>query len=249
MASTPSQKSSLLLPQLNPFISCLLDAFIFLNEALEKAAADPGRAFALARASTMHTLAALHAAANSALRFEDHPVMPSATLAEKFATYLIILHETGLRNEDIVVLQELEIVGSIVNNPQVAQAKHFPHPEKTNLIEFDRTPFKKISHQASHWIPAYAGCALGLAASFLSRFFRGDCGLDVERLEILFGFHANSADAYTTAFDEGELAALGVERRKLLENQPFIRRMTSERWLMREEDFRLTLFDGCPGYV
>lgn len=249
MASTPSSNRPALLPQLNPFISCLLDAFIFLNEALEKAAADPGRAFALARASTMHTLASLHAAANAALRFEDHPMMPTATLAEKYATYLIILHETGLRNEDTAILHELEVVGFIVNNPQVAQAKPFPHPEKNNLIEFERTPLKKFSHQASHWIPAYAGCALGLACSFLSRFFRTECGLDVERLEILFGFHAHSPDAYTTAFDESELAALGAERRKLLENQAFIRRMTSERWMMREEDFQLTLFDGCPGYV
>lgn len=249
MTSPQPPSRSPLLPQLNPFISCLLDAFIFLNEALEKAEADPGRAFALARASTMHTLAALHAAANSGLRFEDHPVMPTATLAEKFATYLIIVKETGLRHEDIAVLDELEIIGGIVNNPQVVQAKPFPHPEKTNLIEFDRTPLKKISHHATHWIPAYAGCALGLGCGFLSRFFREDCGLDAERLEILFGFHANSADVYTTAFDEGELATLGTERRRLLGNQNFIRRMTSERWLMKVSDFQLELFDGCPGYV
>ena len=249
MASPQSPSRSPLLPQLNPFIPCLLDAFIFMNESLEKAEADPGRAFGMARSSTMHTLAALQAAANSALRFEDHPMMPASTLAEKFSTYLIILKKTELGNRDTVVLQELEAVGLIVNNPQVVQARHFPHPEKTNLIEFNRTPLKKISHHAGHWIPAYAGCALGLASSFLSRFFREECGLDAERLEILFGIHANSPDAYTTGFDEAELAALAFERRKLLSNQRFIRRMTSERWLMREADFQLTLFDGCPGFA
>lgn len=249
MASPQPQSRSPLLPQLNPFIPCLLDAFVFLNEALSRAEENPGRAFGLARASTMHTIAALHAAVNSALRFEDQPLTPNATLAEKYDTYLIILKETGLREEDIAVLSELEIVSGIVNNPQVAQARIFYHPEKTNLVEFERTPLKKISHQASHWIPAYAGCVLGLAASFLSRFFLEDCGLDVERLEILFGIHANSENSYTTGFDESELAALAAERKKLMMNQAFIRRMTSDRWRMRVSDFRLPLFDGCPGYV
>lgn len=249
MATPQPTNRSPLLPQLNPFISCLLDAFSFLNEALDEATSNPGRAFGLSRASTMHTLAALHAAANSALRFEDHPVMPTATLAEKFGTYLIIVRETGLTDGHRQVLAELSAVGDIVNNPQVAQAKPFPHPEKKNLIEFDRTPWKKISCQASHWIPAYAGCTLGLASGFLSSFFRGDCGLDAERLEILFGIHANSEDAYTTGFDEGELASLAAQRKRLMENESFLRRMTSERWLMQEADFQLTLFDGCPGYV
>jgi hypothetical protein len=248
MESRQPQSHSQLLPQINPFISYLLDAFVFLNEALGQAEADPGRAFALARASTMHTVAALQAASSACLRSEDQTWEPHATLAEKFDRYLGILKNKGLKDADIAVLHELEVVGSIVNNPQVAQARHFPHPEKTNLIEFDRTPLKKISHQASHWIPAYAGCTLGLASEFLSRFFREECGLDAERLEILFGIHANSSEVYTTGFDEGELSALSAARQKLLSNQPFLRRMTSERWMMKASDFQLTLFDGCPGY-
>lgn len=248
MATQPSQSRSPLLPQINPFISYLLDAFVFLNQALEQAEADPGRAFALARASTMHVIAATHAAANAALRSEDQPWEPHATLAEKFEKYLRIIKGFGLRDADIAILHELEIVGSVINNPQVAQARLFPHPEKTNLIEFDRTPLKKISHQAAHWIPAYAGCALGLASAFLSRYFREDCGLDIDRLEILFGIHANSEDAYVTGFDESELAALNAARRTLLANPAFLRRMTSERWRMKTEDFRLSLFEGCPGY-
>ena len=106
-----------------------------------------------------------------------------------------LLIETAVSDQDVKILDELERVGGIVNSPQVATAKHFPHPEKTNLIEFERTPLKKISHQSSHRVPAYAGCTLGLAAAFLSRFFREDCELDAERLEILFGIHANSDNA------------------------------------------------------
>ena len=248
MATQHPESRSQLLPQINPFISYMLDAYVFLDEALDQAEADPGRAFALARASTMHTVGALQAAANASLRSEDQTWDPHATLAEKFDRYLGIIKNAGLKDADIAVLHELEIVGSIVNNPQVARARPFPHPEKTNLIEFDRTPLKKISHQASHWIPAYAGCALALASEFLSRFFRDECGLDPDRLEILFGVHADSADVYTTGFDEVELAALSAARQRLLSNQPFLRRMTSERWGMKTSDFQLTLFDGCPGY-
>ncbi len=248
METTPPQTGTPLLPQINPFVSCLLDAYWFLNEALAQAESDPGRAFALARASTMHTLAALHAAANSALRSEDQTTEGHATLAQKFDRYLGIVKNRGLSDVDIAILHELEIVGGIVNDPQVAQARPFHDPQKPHLIEFDRTPLKKISHQSSHWIPAYAGCALGLASAFLSRFFRGECAMDAERLEILFGIHAQSSDAYTTAFDEGELAALSAARDRLLANQPFLRRMTSQRWCMNINDFELPLFDGCPGY-
>ncbi len=249
MATQPPRRRPPLLPQINPFISCLLDSFFFLNNALEQAEADPGRAFAFARASTMHTVAALQAAANASLRSEDQSWEPAATLARKFDRYLHIIAQSGLPEADIAILHELELVGHIVNSPQVVQARAVPHPEKTNLIEFDRTPLKKISHQASHWIPAYAGCTLGLAASFLSRFYRELCGLDTDRLEILFGLHARSPDAYTTAFDESELAALAAARRALLANAPFMRRMTSERWRMKPADFELSLFDGCPGYA
>lgn len=249
MATQPSQSRTPLLPQINPFISYLLDAFVFLNSALEQAEADPGRAFAFARASTMHTVAALQAAANAGLHAEDQSWAPDHTLAQKFDRYLHIMKHTGLQDADIAVLHELELVGRIVNNPQVAQARAFPHPEKTNLIEFERTPLKKISHQASHWIPAYAGCTLGLTSSFLSRFYRIQCELDIDRLEILFGIHARCSDSYTTGFDEGELSALATARRTLLANQPFIRRLTSERWQMKASDFALPLFEGCPGYV
>ncbi len=249
MATQPSQTSPKLLPQINPFISYLLDAYVFLNEALSQAEADPGRAFALARASTMHTIAALHAAANACLRAEDETWDPLASLAQKYDRYLNIIRSVDLDDVDIAILHELEVIGQIVNNPQVAQARAFPHPEKNNLIEFDRTALKKISHQASHWIPAYAGCALGLAASFLSRFFREDCRLDTDRLEILFGIHASSTEAYVTGFDEGELAALKTAQDTLLANVPFLRRMASERWQVKEADFRVTLFDGCPGFA
>ena len=175
--------------------------------------------------------------------------MPEASLSEKFSLYRIILNETAVSYDDVMILDELERIGVIVNSPQVATAKHFPHPEKSNLIEFERTPIKKISHQASHWVPAYAGCTLGLAAAFLSRFFRQDCELDEERLEILFGIHANSDDAYSTGFDEAELAALAAERDRLMGNRSFLDRMTSTRWLMQESDFRLLLFEGCPGFT
>ena len=121
MASQQTSPSTHLLPQLNPFISLLLDAYVFLNEALSKAGDDPGRAFALARASTMHTIAAVQAAANSALRFEDQPLMTTATLAEKFGTYLLIVQQTGLTHSDIAVLEEgsaaavMEAVGELRN--------------------------------------------------------------------------------------------------------------------------------------
>ena len=78
MSSQQSPRRSLPLPQLNPFIPCLLDAFSFLNESLEKRDGSPRRTYALARASTMHTMAALQSAANSALRYEDQPAEPGS---------------------------------------------------------------------------------------------------------------------------------------------------------------------------
>jgi len=249
MATQPPERRPHLLPQINPFISYLLDAFVFLNDSLEHAEADPGRAFAFARASTMHTLAALHAAANASLHAEDQSWEPTATLAEKFDRYLQIMTREVLADADIAILHELELVSRIVNNPQVAQAHPVAHAEKSNLIEFDRTPLKKISHQAAHWIPAYAGCSLGLACAFLSRFYRLQCAFDTDRLEILFGIHACSPDSYTTAFDQGALTSLAAARCRLLANQAFMRRLSSPRWLMHPSDFALTLFDGCPGYA
>jgi hypothetical protein len=239
---------SKILPRLNPFIPYLRDAYLLLNEALSHQAEQPEFAGTLSRSSTFHILAALHAAANSSLWSEDQQLYETATLAYKFEMYLRIIRGGQLDDVDIAILHELEIVSQILMNPQVAQARDFPHPEKKNLIEFERTPVKKMSHDASHWVPAYSGTCLGLGVSFLGRYYRGRCGFDCDKIEILFGTHAHNTDRYATGFDESLLRTLRDERDTLLTNEEFLELMASERYKVPAEDFALSLFDGCPGF-
>jgi hypothetical protein len=239
---------SKILPRLNPFIPYLRDAYLLLNEALAQESEEPDFAGALSRSSTFHTLAAMHAAANSSLWSEDQQLYETATLAYKFEMYLRIIRGGQLDDIEIATLHELEIISQILMNPQVAQARDFPHPEKKNLIEFERTPVKKISHDASHWIPAYSGTCLGLAISFLSQYYRGRCGFDCDKIEILFGTHAYNLDRYATGFDESQLRTLRDERDTLLANDGFLELMASDRYKVQADAFALALFDGCPGF-
>ncbi|MGI8601542.1 MAG: hypothetical protein ACR2OZ_00925 [Verrucomicrobiales bacterium] len=240
---------SKVLPRLNPFVPYLRDAYFLLNEALMHEAEDADFAGTLARSSTFHAVSALHAAANSSLWSEDQQLYETATLAYKFEMYLKIIVAQQLEDLEVATLHELEIVSQILVNPQVAQARDFPHPERTNLVEFERTPVKKISYDASHWVPAYAGASLGLAAGFLSRFYRERCGFDVDKLEILFGTHACNDDRYTLGFDDTLLRRLRDERDTLLANDYFLELMASPRWKVDASEFALELFDGCPAFL
>lgn len=237
-----------ILPRLNPFTAYLRDAFRLLNEALEPEAATTDRAGTLARSSSFHAISALHAAANTSLWSEDQQLYETATLAYKFEMYLKIVSRQQLEDEEIVVLHELELAGQVLMNPQVAQARDFPHPERHNLIEFERTPLKKISYAASHWVPAYAGACLGLACAFLSRYYRERCGFGVEKVEILFGTHAHNDERYATGFDPGLMDSLRAERDRLLGCENFLAEMGSDRWRVAPEAFGLELFAGCPGF-
>ena len=180
---------------------------------------------------------------------EDQQLYETATLAYKFEMYLRIVRRHELEDVEIATLHELEIVSQILGNPQVAQARDFPHPEKKNLIEFERTPIKKMSYDASHWVPAYGGACLGLAADFLTRFFRERCEFDPEKIEILFGTHAQSDERYATGFDESLLRALREERDNLIGNEDFLQLMASDRWKVDPSAFELGLFAGCPAFL
>ncbi len=245
---------SKILPRLNPFVPYLLDAYALLNEALEaeQLGMAPRIVQRLARSSAMHTVGALHAAANSSLWSEDQAYYETATLAYKFDMYLRIVHkidpEDGLEDMEIATLHELEIASQALNNPQVAQGQHFEHPTKKNLIEFERTPLKKMSCETGNWIPLYSGCCLGLAVSFLDRFFVERCVYDPVKLEILFGTHASGEDRYATGFDTAQLTDLRTEVDRLLSREAFLTEMASARWKMDPADFDLALFDGCPGF-
>jgi hypothetical protein len=234
------------LPRINPVLCYLGDAFHLLNEAL---ALDPQQSTLraqFARSSSMHSLGALHAAANTALWSEEVKLSGDSTLARKFERLLgICKADDVLHDLELVQLHELELVGQMLNNPQVAQARDFPHPERQDLIEFERTPLKGFSHDVTTWPPEYAGAVLGLVNGFLGGFFRQRCGLDKARIEALLGTHLGSEDSYAARFDKPLLAHLKAQERRLLENTPFLKHMTGSRWKLSAKQFEVTLLEDC----
>src|SRR5688572_1400825 len=76
------------LPRINPVLCYLGDAFHLLNEALVLAPEQSALRAQLARSSSMHSLAALHAAANTALWSEEVKLSGDSTLARKFERLL-----------------------------------------------------------------------------------------------------------------------------------------------------------------
>ena len=224
----------------------MADAFSFLNEALAADQSQTRRRARLARASSMHALSALHAAANTALWSAEATVPKGATLAQKFERVLHDLQpEEVLTDAEIVCLHELEIISQILNQPQVAQARDYPHPERDDLIEFDRTPFKCLSHDITTWPPVYAGVVLGMVNGFLGEFFLKRCKCSPERISALFGNHASSDTHYVVAFDRQLLKELKMQEQIILDNSDFIRHMASARWKIPTSHFVVSVLDGC----
>ena len=234
------------LPRINPLLPCLGDAYHFLNEALDLPATETRGRARLSRASSMHALSALHAGANTALWSSEIAMPVEATLASKFERLLHDFQQNEvLKDVELVVLHELEILGGILHDPHVAQARDYPHPERKDLIEFERTPLKGFSHDITTWPPAYAGVVLGMVNGFLGRFFRERCECDAARVEALLGHHASSDTYYSAAFDPQVLRDLKAQEQRLLLNASFLLHMSSERWKIPSTDFQILLLDGC----
>ena len=234
-----------LLPRMNPFIRYLTDAFSLLNHALQlRDVSHPEITGMYCRASSMHAIAALHTAANSCTWSEDAASENGDGLVEKFSKYLELTQNDDVTLTDVehALLTELEAIEQILNNPSMAQARLFDHPEKDNLIEFERTPLKKISKESTNWIPDYAGCTLGLSVRFLNSFILEHCEMDADKVEVLLGIHASSPSGYSVGLEPSSLERLGVEEDKLIRDQPFMETMASERWKLTRDWFQCRIF-------
>jgi len=234
-----------LLPRMNPFVRYVTDAFSLLNHALQlRDVSHPELTSMYCRASSMHTIAALHCAANSCTWSEDAPATPHDSLVEKFANYLELTRDkTDVLTEiEMAIINELEVIEQTLNNPSMAQARPFKQSDKDNLIEFDRTPLKKISRESTNWIPDYAGCTLGLAVRFLNAFILEHCEMDADKVEVVLGIHASSPSGYAVGIEPSSLERLAAEEKKLLLDQEFMEIMASERWKLPKEWFQCRLF-------
>jgi hypothetical protein len=234
------------LPRINPLLSYLGDAFHLLNQALATEPSQTVQRARLARSSSMHALGALHAAANTALWSQETKTKGEPTLARKYETLLCSFHpDDVLTDLELVTLHELELVAKILSAPGIAQARDYPHAERADLIEFERTPLKGFSHDVTTWPPEYAGAVLGMVNGFLGNFLRHRCGFDAERTEALFGTHLSSEDFYATKFDRHLLKELAVQQQRLLGNASFLSHMSGSRWKIPAQAFHIALLEDC----
>lgn len=239
-----------LMPRMNPFVRYLTDAYSLLNHALQlRDVSHPEITSMYCRASSMHAIATLHSAANSCIWSEDSPSSAKGELAEKFSRYLALTRKDGdsLAEIESALLGELAAIELILNHPSTAQARPFDHPEKDNLIEFERTPLKKISKESTNWIPDYAGCTLGMTVGFLNAYLLDHCAMDADKVDVVFGIHASSASGYSVGMEPSSLKRLAVEQDKLLRDSAFMETMRSERWKLGENWFRCRIFAASAG--
>ncbi|MCB1094215.1 MAG: hypothetical protein KDN22_01430 [Verrucomicrobiae bacterium] len=231
---------------MNPFVRYLTDSFSLLNHALQlRDVSHPEITSMYCRASSMHAIASLHCVANSCNWSEDtFGEYHESDLVEKFYRYLELIKGDGetLTEVELAVLTELKTIETVLNNPSMAQARSVDHPEKKNLIEFERTQLKKISRESTNWIPEYAGCTLGLTVGFLNMFILDHCGMDTDKVEVILGIHASSESAYSVGLETSSLERLKVEEDKLLRDETFMETMRSERWKLPSSWFRCRLF-------
>lgn len=231
-----------LLPRMNPFVRYLTDAYSLLNHALQlRDVSNPELTSMYCRASSMHAIASLHCVVNSCIWSEDaFDQHRNADIVEKFYRYLELVKgdDETLTETELAVLNELNIIDQVLNNPTMSQARSVDHPEKDNLIEFERTPLKKISRESTNWIPEYAGATLGLTVGFLNMFILDHCEMDPDKVEVLLGIHASSPSAYSVGMEKSSLQRLAVEEGKLLQDQTFVETMQSDRWKLQPSWFR-----------
>ena len=224
------------MPRLNPFITYLHDAYALLNLALMQHPFNQDNVGFLARSSAMHSVAALRSAANSCSKERGN------SLLEKFNAYLRSTTRIGLQAADIAVLQELEMIEQMLGVPNSTQAHPFPQSQNERLIEFDRTPLKKVSTNVTHWIPEYSGASIGLVVSILNSLFFDRGKMNSREFANLFGIHFTGPSRARIAVVDEELAdGLRFEQEILLENKEFVERMISDRWKFEVSDFRLSM--------
>jgi hypothetical protein len=224
------------LPTLNAFVPYLVDAYRLLNKAEESEVAEDRTS--LARSSTLHVIGALHAAANVGLWSQEDPDHYGSSLVRKFDRFLELRHQDALPDGEIAILEELDAVDEVISRPQVAQARPFPHPSKTNLIEFERTGILKISRESSGWLPEYSACVLALACGFLDRFYLDYCRMDRDDLEVLFGMHSSSSAGYAAKVDPRMIEDFRRQSENLQGKSGFLERLGSPRWKVNAEQVR-----------
>jgi len=240
-----SIRMSKALPRTNPVLTYLLDAYTWLNEALAVDKVQSQMRARLARASTVQALGALRAAANTALWSEEIHYPEDTSTAAKFERLLAEFQpDEVLQDTELAQLHELTLVEDLLRDPQVAQARDFPHPTRTDLIEFERTPLKCFSHDTTTCPPEYAGAVLGLVNGFVGSFFRKRCGCTLDRVEALFGTHLVSEDHHTATFGRQMLEDFRKQEQQLLANTAFMNHMASSRWKISPESFRLALLES-----
>jgi len=234
------------LPTLNAFLPYLADSYRLLNKAEESEIREDRTC--LARSSTFHVIGALHAAANVGLWSQEDPDHYGSSLIRKFDRYLELRHRYALPDGEIAVLKELDAIDAVISRPQVARARAFPHPSKTNLIEFERTEILKISRESSGWLPEYSACVLALACGFLDRFYLDYCQMDRDDLEVLFGMHSSSSAGYAAKVDPRIIQDFRRQSEDLQGKSGLFDRLASPRWKVTPEQVRSRMMAMIIGW-
>ena len=227
------------LPRVNPFLSYLADGVRCLNQAvlaramIEGQSGQSGWPAALSRSSAMHTIGAIHSAFHSGIFFEDGFFNNEWSLLEKAEAFLKnrVSKEARLPEEERRLLEELEVVKNCLIYPEMRQAEPFPS-EKKNLIQFPRSPIKKIGLEVSTWVPEYAACVLAISLGSLRRIFCEYVRLSESQLEIYLGDHISNSEGYGNSLNPKSKEILLEEIATLRSNEGFMRGLKGPRWCL-----------------
>jgi hypothetical protein len=228
----------------NPFLGLFEDAFRLLNAAC--ASDDSSMRFALARSSSMHSLAALHSAANAVLHFDEAKNWMTASLVRKFDRLFELHGREALPESELEILQELEVVDSLLNNPRPAMAQTFPDSQSPKRMEFARTALKCFNLESLNWPVEYAACVLALVVRFLNRFFLEHLEFDQARIDVTLGNHVGKDSSYGSYLDGLRLERLKQSHAQLISNQTLMAELQSVRWLIESKFFDVIFLGVHP---
>lgn len=222
---------------LNPLLGFLGDAFVFLNASRD--AETPRKRFSMARASTMHSLSALHAAGNAILHYGEDAGWFQAGLVRKFDRVFELNQLDSLPENELEILAELDRVDQLMRNPVCVQGEIVAKLTNGKSLEFKRTPLKKFNQESLTWPPEYAGCVLALVVRFLNRLFVEYLKYDESWVEVAVGHHLSRESGYSSYLDPERLSQIRVETRQLQEWADLMEILESERWRIRPEYFEV----------
>jgi hypothetical protein len=222
--------------RLNPLLGFLGDGYSLLNATRTQEKQEI--VFAMSRASTMHSLAALHSAGNALLHFAEDRGWTQSGLVRKFDRVFELNGLDALPENEMEILAELDQVHQIVNNPSCGEGEVLGQLPNGKRLEFKRTPLRKFNYESLNWPPQYAACVLALVVRFLNRLFKEHLRYDDGWVEVAVGHHLSRETGYSSYLDPERVRQIQLESKALVDWQELMTQMKSERWCLQEEFFQ-----------